>query len=209
MALIFGFLGPSSSSLSSPSPPLASSSSSIPPPPPRLRPFFASCTRMPLCTTRDPLLHCLVNAVFTAVGIPADGSAKSGPAPLNLQMSWTLSQSPRVRLYASITSITSAIPSFSFPPIAADRMGAVMSILSRGRYPSRSAAPSALKPSAPPALVACAWISCSSRLFFPWVEFLPSHPGNRLKLRSPGKDPNVSREPRSRLAGVTDDTMLA
>ena len=137
------------------------------------------------------LLHCLVNAVFTAVGIPADGSGRAAPAR-NLQISWTLSQSPRVRLYASITSITSAIPSFSFPPITADRMGAVMSVLSRGRYASRSAAPSALISRRPPrlALVACAWISRSRRLFFPWVEFLPSHPGNRLKFRSPGKAPN-------------------
>ena len=105
------------------------------------------------------LLHRFVNAVFTAVGTPALGSWNNGPWPRNLQMSCTLSQSARVREYASIVAITSSMPSFSLPPIACERMGAVMIVFSTGRYASRSAAASALNPPASSpelALVACA-----------------------------------------------------
>ena len=46
-------------------------------------------------------------------------------------------------------------------------------------------------------------------MFFPCVEFLPSHPGKRLKFRSPGNAPNTSLGPLSALAGITAETMLA
>jgi len=44
--------------------------------------------------------------------MPAAGSWNSGPLPLNLVRSCTLSQSARVKQYAFMTSITSGIPSF-------------------------------------------------------------------------------------------------
>ena len=65
-------------------------------------------------------------------------------------------------------------------------------------------APSALKTLL---VAACECTSCKSRFILPAEEFLPSQPGNLLKLRSYSW--KASRPPRIMLAGMTDDTMLA
>ena len=71
---------------------------------------------MPLCTVRLPALHALVNAVLVAVAIGFNTSTNSGPTPLgNLQRSYMLSQSWRVRQYEFMISMTSSMPSFPLP----------------------------------------------------------------------------------------------
>ena len=147
-----------------------------------------------------------MNADLTAVGMPALGSANAAPTPLNLETSCTVSQSCRVSEYASMRAITSGMPSFSFPPAAADLSGRVMSDLSKGTYSPRNDAASALN--SPPA-TQCECSSVSSRLFLPCVLFFPSHPGKRLKLRSPGNDPKTSLFPRNTLVGMTLEMTLA
>ena len=81
-----------------------------------------------------------------------------------------------------------------------------MSDFSKGTYSPRNDAASPLN--APPA-AQCERSSVSSRLFLPCVLFLPSHPGKRLKLRSPGNEPNVSLFPRNTLVGMTLEMTLA
>ena len=56
-------------------------------------------------------------------------------------------------------------------------------------------------------VIACECTSWSSRFILPADEFLPSQPGNLLKFRSYSW--KVSRPPRTMLAGITDETMLA